>query len=232
MLNPTPVPPVKAPRTTGHSALTDRWRNPRESLTSAYRYSCFVKFMKGILPAIALGVIAALLFFASQHRDPSRYSVTFAGMGPLQNDRTMIHPHLVGSDDQGAPFSLTAETAVQDDPKAMRVTLSRLSGDFTLTNGSKLNLVATSGVLDVQEHTLVVTRGTQLKSADGYEVRTLAAQVDIKGGIVKGNERVYVTGPSGHLEADSFVADKVNKRAVFRGHVRMLLNPRTTGAAR
>lgn len=208
------------------AALSHRWRLPRQTLRSARRYSRFVTFMKGLLPLAAIGVGGAVLFYASQHKDPGAYALTFERMGKLKDDLTMVHPRLTGTDDDGAPFVVTADSATQEDAKKLRVRLQNVRGNITLTDGGSLTLLATEGLLDGDAHTLLVSKGIQLTSVEGYEVRTAAAMMNIKTGIVHSDVHVTVDGPAGHIEADSFAADKNAHRASFKGHVHMLLNPK------
>jgi lipopolysaccharide export system protein LptC len=234
MLDPTPdnrLPPAPAPkRVENFAGLTPRWRSPRDALRRAHYYSRFVKFMKGVLPLAAFGIGGAVLFYATQHKDLSSFALTFERMGRIQNDLTMIHPRLTGTEEDGSPYTINAETAIQEDPKSMRLRLHKLDGIMTSSDGTQLHLIATEGRYDASAHTLFVFNGARLLTGDGYDMRTTAATINTKEGLISGDQRVIGDGPAGHLEADSFVANKHTKHTVFTGHVHMLLNQTPSAA--
>ncbi len=231
MLDPTPDNRLSnKPPQHNYSGLTRGWRSPADALRRAHYYSRFVKFMKGMLPLAAFGVGGAVLFYATQHKDLSSFALTFERMGRIANDLTMMKPRLTGTEEDGTPYTITAESAIQEDPKAMRLRLHKLDGTMTNSDGTEMRLIANEGRYDASAHLLFVFNGARLLSADGYDMRTTAATIDTKAGVISGDQRVIGDGPAGHLEADSFVADKYSKNTLFNGHVHMLLNQTSKAA--
>lgn len=201
----------------------------RQSLARAHRYSRFVRFMKGVLPLAALGVGGAVLFYGRQGGDSERYALTFERMSRVKDDLTMVHPRLTGSDSSGTPFVVTADSAVQEDTKGLRVRLFDVRGNTTLADGSALELVAAEGLLDAKAHTLVLSKGLRLMTTDGYDIQTQSATIDLQKGVATGHSRVEVRGPIGQLQADRFRAEKQHNLISFAGHVHMLLRPMVDG---
>ena len=169
---------------------------------------------------------SAVLFYITQHKDVESFALSFERMGRIEGDLTMIRPRLTGTEQDGTPFSFSADTATQEDAKTMRIRLRKLSGQMMMMDGRQLHLVANAGQYDAAAHTLFAYNGVRVTTSDGYDMRTTAATFDVKAGNVRGDERVVSEGPTGHLEADAFVADKKTRRDIFTGHVHMLLNPK------
>jgi lipopolysaccharide export system protein LptC len=197
--------------------------NPRETLDKIRRYSIFVTFMKGALPAAALGLAVAVLVYAVQPRDTNRMALTFERMGTIENDLAMVMPRLTGLDDDGFPFVVTAATAVQESRGSDMVRLEDVVADITLREG-KLHVEAARGVVDTRQHLLDVSGGIHLTSDTGYAARTPAAKADLKAGTVRGENGIEATGTFGRITADRFSMNRVTRQLRFTGNVRMLLN--------
>jgi lipopolysaccharide export system protein LptC len=197
--------------------------NPRETLDKIRRYSIFVTFMKGALPAAALGLAVAVLVYAVQPRDTNRMALTFERMGTIENDLAMVMPRLTGLDDEGFPFVVTAATAVQESRGSDMVRLEDVVADIALREG-KLHVEAARGVVDTRQHLLDVSGGIRLTSDNGYAARTPAAKADLKAGTVRGENGIEATGTFGRITADRFSMNRVTRQLRFTGNVRMLLN--------
>jgi lipopolysaccharide export system protein LptC len=201
--------------------------SPRETLVSARRYSIFVKIMKGMLPlgAVALGV--AVLVYSLQPRDSSHVAFTFEKVGTLKGDLAMSRPRLIGTDDQGLPFVVTAASASQDSPGSDAVHLTDVVADFTMKDGSAVHVVANQGVIDTHARLFDLSGGIHLTSNDGYDIRTEAASADLNAGTVRGDERIEAQGKFGQIAADRFAFNRTTRRVQFKGHVHMLLRKAT-----
>jgi hypothetical protein len=101
-------------RTGAHYRMRSWRTSPREAVHSAWRYSVFVKVMKGALPMTALALGVAVLGYVLQPREGNKVALTFEQLDRVDNDLAMLKPQLTGTDDDGRPFKVTAATAVQD----------------------------------------------------------------------------------------------------------------------
>ena len=209
------------------SALVRNWRtSPRETLHQAERYSAFVRVMKRALPLAALGLAIAVLIYALQPREVGRMAMTFDTAQTIENDLTMIRPRLTGVDDDGRPFVVTAETAVQEQG-AERIRLDDVRAELTLANGSPLLFTAAEGVLDRATSQLDIYGGIEVSAPDGYIARTATARADLRTGLVLGNSPVTAEGKMGTLRAERFSFDKNTQQLLFLGDVNMLINGAT-----
>ena len=200
----------------------------RASATEVRRYSRFVVIMKRILPLAAAALIAAVVAYSLQSRQPdqTKMALTFEELKIDKNDLAMIKPNLTGTDSSGNPFVVTADEAHQYPHSPNRALLDNVEADLTLHDGNWLNATAPHGLLDAphpanQKCAKTTCPANQMLdmwgpiavfSDNGYEVHTTIAHVDMSNGIVRGNKYVRGQGPMGSFYADSFVFK-------FQGHV-------------
>ena len=195
----------------------------RSTAMDALRYTRFVGVMKRALPAAAFAVIAAVLAFFFVARQPSKVSMTYENLGSIQNDLTMIKPHLSGVDADGNPFVITADVAIQDAKNPKRARLRKVQADLVQQNKGWLNANAANGVVDMRAGSLELGGGIDVFSDTGYVLHSQSASLDLNKWIVHGHHEVTGQGPMGTMRADSFHYDRNSHRLALDGHVRMTL---------
>jgi lipopolysaccharide export system protein LptC len=213
----------------------------RASATEVLRYSRFVVVMKRILPLAAAAIVAAVVAYSLQSRQPDQAKITFTfeQLKIDKNDLAMVKPKLTGTDSSGNPFVVTADEAHQFPHNPNRALLDNVEADLTLHDGNWLNATAPHGLLDAphatnQKCAKTTCAGDQVLdmwgpiavfSDNGYEVHTTLAHADMGSGIVRGNKYVRGQGPLGSFYADSFVFK-------FQGHVPGAPKPQISRAAK
>jgi lipopolysaccharide export system protein LptC len=201
------------------------WRpRQRATLHGARRYSVFVKFMKGLLPIVALALGIAVVLYVIQPRDGDRLALTFEQLGEIEGDLTMVKPKLTGTDDSGLPFMVSAATAKQEPRGSDTVQLTDVVADISLKDGSTLRVTAGTGIVDTKRRVLDVSGGIRFISADGYDARTASAHADLKSGTVHGEQPIEADGRFGHITAERFALDRDTRQLLFSGNVKMMLN--------
>ncbi len=185
------------------------------------RYSRFVTLAKrGLL--IAAGVlIAAVLVYSLQPRQREQLAMGFQRLGIVNNDLAMVKPRLTGVNEEGDPYVVTAERAIQDRANAKRAWLINVDADVTLKDGTWVGSTAPHGLLDAAAQMLVLTGAVAIYSDKGYEVHTTIANVDMHSGMIEGNQAVSGQGPLGTFRADRFKIDRDEKVVYLFGNVRM-----------
>lgn len=196
----------------------------RTTMMQALAYSRFVVLAKRILSLGAFLIIAAVLAFFFVARAPHRAQVTYEKLGHVENDLSMVHPRLTGTDAKGNPFVITAEMAVQDAHNAKRATLKKIEADLALDKKTWLNARAQSGMVDMATGKLEMAGGIDLYTDSGYELHTQAASMNLKQNVIHGHDEVTGQGPDGTLRADAFHADRNTGLLTLSGHVEMQFN--------
>jgi len=223
--NPTPAAvaqPLAPRRRTG----MDWAARTRVSIAESKRYTRFVTIMKRTLLLAALALLAAVLAYTLQPRQRDRMALTFQKLGLVNNDLAMVKPRLTGLDTDGNPYVVTADQAIQDSKVTRRARLINIDADLTVKKqGTWLNLNAPSGLFDANAHTLALVGPIAAFSDDGYEMHTMAANIDLTNGIVRGRRMIVGQGPLGTLRADSFWMNRVTKVVFLNGNVHMKIYP-------
>ena len=192
----------------------------RGTALDAIRYSQFVSLMKRALPIAAAAVLAAVLVYSFLPRPSDKITLTAQKTGMLDNDLTMMQPKLTGADDDGNPFVITAEKAVQDPKHPHRVRLKKIEADMTMQDGRWLNATASSGFFDMDSGALDLGGGIAMYSDSGYELHTDRLEGDMKKGAFHGPVAVSGHGPFGSLRADRFEYDRTRQELHLLGNVR------------
>jgi len=196
----------------------------RSTMTDAQRYTRFVTIAKRALLLAALALIAAVAAYSLQPRESNRVAMTFERLGKVSNDLAMIKPRLTGTDDDGNPFTVTADSAVQDGRNSRRARLNNVEADVTLKDSGWMSATARSGLIDATARKLALWDGVAVYSDSGYEIHTGAVHVDLASGILHGEQSVRGQGPLGTLKSDRFRIDRQNKRIFLMGNVHMTID--------
>jgi lipopolysaccharide export system protein LptC len=203
------------------SARRDWTARTRGTVIDAIKYSQFVSLMKRALPIAAAAIVFAILVYAFLPRASDRITLTAERTGLLKNDLTMIKPRLTGADDNGNPFVITAEAAVQDPKDLHRAHMKKIEADMTLDNGGWLNANAEAGFFDMDTSMLKLAGGIAVYSDAGYELHTEKVDVDLRKGLFHGPGTVTGHGPFGTMRADRFEGDRAGHLLHLYGNVHM-----------
>jgi lipopolysaccharide export system protein LptC len=197
----------------------------RATIRQTERYSRFVTIMKRALPLAAAALLAAVLVYALQPRQESsrHVAMTFQRLGIVNDDLAMMMPRLTGTDDEGDPYVVTADEAIQDRHDSKRATLKNVQGDVTLKDGSWISTLAPGGLLDARNRHLTLGGAIAVYSDSGYELHTTAANVDMRTAVITGNRPVNGQGPLGIFRADRFRVDRRARLVFLYGNVRMIV---------
>jgi len=222
----------------------------RSTVHDAQRYARFVGIMKRVLLAVAGALVLAVLAYALQPRGTRQYAMSFGRVQHIANDLTMVKPRLTGSDNDGSPFVVTAERAVQDPHNIRHARLFNVEADLSAKDGAWYNMNAPRGFLESDTQKLWLSGKLSLYSDSGYELHTEAAMVDLAASCdpntgrpviekirpgkpprrcalttIRGEKEVTGQGPFGTLRADKFHLEKATKHVYLDGHVHMVLYP-------
>jgi len=193
----------------------------RGTAMDAIRYSQFVALMKRALPIAAAAILAAVVVYSLLPRQAEKISITAERMQTIDNDLAMIKPRLTGTDNQGNPFVITAEVAVQDPKHVHRGRMKSIEADTTTKDGHWMNATATQGFFDMDSGLLKLRKGVAIYSDNGDELHTASVDIDMKKGLFHGPGVVTGHGPYGTLRADRFDADRTKQQLHLVGNVQM-----------
>jgi lipopolysaccharide export system protein LptC len=198
----------------------------RASLQQTERYTQFVVIAKrGLLIAAAI-VLLAVIAYSLQPRQQNQTTIAQLTSDHIQivgNDLTMTKPRLTGVDEEGDPYIVTAELAIQDRRNAKQARLKNVQADVTLKDGTWMSETSPGGFLDASKKLLTLTGPIAIFSDNGYEAHTMAANIDMDTGMITGNRAVDGQGPLGTFRADTFKIDREKKLIYLHNNVRMTI---------
>ncbi len=144
----------------------------------------------------------------------------------LTQDRVRVADAMYrGIDNQGRPFTVTADNAVQNTIKVPVVKLDKLAARLRMSDGPA-ELVAQNGAYNYQAETVAVAGPVVFTAADGYRIVTQNVSIDLKQRRVAGSGGVSGSVPSGTFRADRLSADLEQRIVTLDGNVRMVMQPK------
>jgi lipopolysaccharide export system protein LptC len=202
---------------------TLRRRNPNASALTARR-NRLVTISKALLPIIAVGILIALALAPSMKAGPGADRITYKLQSTTSGATSAMQgAQYRGVDQQGQPFTLTANTANQRG--ANDISLAQPQGDITLTSGAWLLLKSETGLFNQKLQTLGLHGNVTLYRNDGTTMTSPDAKIDLKQGSATSASPVDAAGPFGTLHADNgFTMTNRGLDVTFNGPVQLVLN--------
>jgi len=202
---------------------TLRRRNPDMTAMMARR-NRLVTVSKALLPLIAVGILIALALAPAMKAGPGADRITYKLQSTTQGAAsTMQGAQYRGVDQQGEPFTLTANTANQRG--ANDIALAQPQGDITLTSGAWIMLKSDAGQFNQKLQLLGLRGNVTLYRNDGTTMTSPDAKIDLKNGGATTTSPVDAAGPFGTLHADNgFTITNRGQDVTFNGPVQLVLN--------
>jgi lipopolysaccharide export system protein LptC len=206
--------------------------NREKAFARARRRSGWVRLLrKAILvsvPATVVAMVAIFNPFATKFE-----GLSFTGLSLNGTKVTMANPKLTGFRNDGQPYSVTAEKALQDIKNPTTVELQKLTGDVGMAGGETMRISADSGVYDTLAQRMRVSGNVRMSNAR-FDVRLRTADVDFKTGSYQSDDPVEIhVGEQTTVFSDRATARNNGQQLTFEGHVRTRMNspPDTTADA-
>lgn len=125
-----------------------------------------------------------------------------------------------GLDDQGQPFTVRGNSAVQAAAGDQRVRLNGLMAELMTRNGPA-DLTAPSAVFQPDSRTVDIDGPLSVTMADGYRLDTSNVNVDLGARTAASRGRVSGTMPLGTFTADTVTVDLDQRHVVLDGRARL-----------
>ncbi len=176
-------------------------RQDAENPAKLSRRHAHVSLLKKLLPAAAALLLVALALAPYWRSGPDADRVSYHvqnGDGSSPSSR-MLGAKYHGTDQNGQPFTVTADTAIEQNGND--VALTNPAGDITLKSGAWLMLKADTGLYRQQADTLALSGNVTLYRNDGTTMTVPHAMIDLRAGGASSSDPVQVQGPFGTLNA-------------------------------
>lgn len=201
-------------------------RQPRSRTRGGSRYSSLVRSLRVLLPLSA----GALLLLAVIWPQLDLESALDVGGLPQSiedvnsTEIRMIAARVVGTDEEGRPFTLRAEEAQQLDGVLNRVVLRKPQAEIQVEGGESIQVSADEGEYAREDESMVFRHNVVLIHSLGYRIETELANVDIPAARAYGDQPVSGTGPNGTLSGSGFEILDKGKTVKVLGRSKLILN--------
>ncbi len=224
---PAPAPAQPQPRRSARAWLAERSR----SGALAPRYSRFVEIIRLVLPLTAVALVLLVFGYSMFTRPPASFTLTLKDLAALGGDRVVTNPTLTFTDEDTRAFVVKATRAKQLEGQTDLWRLEDIRGRMNKPVGPGYNLTSTHGVLNTKSEVMDLAGAIAVKSDDGYEFYATSARVDMQSGEVKSASAVHGAGPTGTIEAESFLLRNRGQQLSFMGNVHFRARPEQNKAA-
>lgn len=210
------------------SEIAQRVRSQRQVWAApGSRHDRVIGISQWALP-VAIGVLAAFLVMAPLTTGGDVSFVLDKNKVEVAKERLKIQQaQYRGSDAKGQPFELTAGSAVQRSSAEPIVQLNRLAAAIRLQDGPA-SLRANQGRYDMNTEQVRVDGPIAFRAANGYNIDTSDATVDLKTRQMRSDGDVTGTVPEGTFRADRLRADLEARTVTLEGNARLRIVPRGT----
>lgn len=191
----------------------------------AVRHSSRVRFLRRVLPVLALAVlgIAGVVAWLDPFRIVRDFPLDVMKLSIQGNKLVMDAPKLSGFTKDGRGYNITATAAAQDLTKTNVIELEGIKANFALTNNGLTELTAVKGVYDAKGDVIQLTEGIVIRSTAGYEGKLTNALIEVKRGYVITETPVDISFNNGTIRSDRMQIFENGARALFEGGVVMMM---------
>jgi len=177
---------------------------------------------------VLIGVLAAFLVTAPLTMSGDVSFLLDKNKVDVAKERLRLQSALYrGAYDRGRPFSLRAGSAVQQSSAEPVVQLNTLAAEMTLAEGPA-NLRADSGRYDLASEQVKVDGPIRFTAANGYDLTTSNATLDLKTRKLKSGGAVTGKVPQGTFSAARMTADLEGQVVTLEGKARLRIVPQRT----
>jgi len=193
------------------------------------RYVKRVRILRYLLPCL-LTFVLCLVFFWPQisfyWKAPLVKSAKEKLILPEITDNRLMTPEYSSVDDEGRPYMIGADWAIQQEGYSME--LESPKGSITMGNNETFSLKAKDGLYNHGEKTLHLEGDVTLTSDQGQSLVTEDVMVDLESKDISSNTPVSGNSFAGKLKAqkgfETSTADG-KKRLVLKGKSSVTINP-------
>ncbi|UXN03670.1 LPS export ABC transporter periplasmic protein LptC [Bartonella sp. HY406] len=190
---------------------------------AAMKHSSRVKYIKILLPIIAVMIAAVFAWFTFFAARPTADVVALNTDG---NDKlVMTSPKIEGYSKSQKPYSFNASRAVQDPLKPGLIELEDITAKMPLGERAEAEVSAIGGIYDSINGRMVLEKPFTVTTSDGVNASFKSADINIETSQLTTNEPVEIIRDREHLTADSLSIKENGQVFIFNGRVQLVIAP-------
>lgn len=188
-------------------------------------YSVFIRWMRRVLPLVALCLIALVFSWNQFESDPIPETPKAEKTARTIGKNELLNPEFESMDEKGQPYKITAKRALQgQSAEDDLVILEAPMADIAMEDGSWLAITALQSAFRQATKRLLLKGEVEIFHDQGYTLYTEELDVDMAAGTAKTDLSVQVQGPAGTIDAVGMDADRVAGVLIFKGPAKLVLN--------
>lgn len=176
----------------------------------------FVRFLKVVLPVGVLGLFGYLLLTPLSHNKEVSFLLDKKKVATATERLKTQTAHYQGVDDNGRPFTIDADQAIQKTSQVPIVDITGVRAQMQMDQGPAV-ATADSGRYHMDKQTLDVDGPIHVVGANGYRLETRDVTLDLNTHSVTGHSGVQGQMPLGHFTAQNVNASLPNQHVVLTG---------------
>ena len=175
----------------------------------------------GLAAALAAVFVVHIVRFESAA--PTRTAAETAA--PVSTEVVVTDSRVTGFDRERQPYSVTAESAVQDSAQPNRVHLKGVAGELNRASGDTLGLAARTALFDSKTEVLQLEGDVTLVSAGRFVAEMTKADVTLTDKRLRSQGPVSVTFDRGRITAGGLEISEDGNRVVFFDRAKVTFGP-------
>ncbi len=191
------------------------------STTYNKKYSLFIRWMRLILPMIAIAIMAVVFTWSTDTQNIPAPQENNLQQSIGKNE--LLNPRFESQDDKKQPYTITAKRALQGETNENLIILEEPLADMLLNTGSWLAIKANQGAFLQDNKRLLLKGNVQIYHDQGYQMNMAQLNVDMDKNTAWTDVDVYGQGPEGTIEAKGLQSDSQNGLLIFNGPAKLTL---------
>lgn len=203
------------------SELADRERVRKQGWAApGGAHDVLVRFLKVALPA-AIGVLLAYLALAPLSKTKEISFILDKNKVAVAKERMRVQSaRYRGEDNQGRPFVINAQFAVQATSRDPIVEVRGMDAEIKLETGPA-TFTADKARYNLERETIDVMGPILLTSADGYRLQTRDVAIDLNARTMASQGAVDGRMPLGSFTADHLFTNLPGRQVILSGNARL-----------
>jgi lipopolysaccharide export system protein LptC len=179
-----------------------------------------IRLLKLALPAL-IGVVLAFLFFSPlEEKQEVSFLLDKNKVGTAEERLKVSAAQYRGQDDEGRPFVLSAQSALQANSQTQVVEISGLSAQILLESGPA-GFRANRARYNMENDHVDVVGPILFTAADGYRMGTRDVTVNMRNRTLASRGPVEGQMPLGRFSADQLHVNLPDRTVVLQGRARL-----------
>ena len=189
------------------------------------RHARRIRFLKMILPLIAVAILSSLFLFSRSFTISGAIPFADVDIEDRLREPKMTDVRIATMAENGAEVNLTAVQIVPQETG--NATAQTATGKITAVSGAVTDISASAIAYDDAMAKAELTGGVQITSG-GYVMDTSALDIDITSATATSRDDVRAVGPLGQLDAGRMQISQSEGKflLVFNSGVRLIYNPK------